>query len=76
MNMEARMLAAFPDHKGVPPPWLDSYMHELGVFPNGRFDDQVDSTSQALEHFKGAIDVPNAVLYYQQELEKMRLGQR
>lgn len=30
-------------------PWLGVYLHELAQFPNGRFDDQVDSTSQALE---------------------------
>jgi len=29
-------------------PWLPAYLHELALFPNGRFDDQVDSTSQAL----------------------------
>jgi hypothetical protein len=29
-------------------PWLADYLHELTVFPNGRYDDQVDSTSQAL----------------------------
>jgi predicted phage terminase large subunit-like protein len=29
--------------------WLADYLHELSVFPNGRFDDQVDSTSQALD---------------------------
>ena len=28
--------------------WLDEYLHELAVFPRGRHDDQVDSTSQAL----------------------------
>jgi predicted phage terminase large subunit-like protein len=28
--------------------WLADYLHELTVFPNGRHDDQVDSTSQAL----------------------------
>jgi hypothetical protein len=28
--------------------WLADYLHELTVFPNGRYDDQVDSTSQAL----------------------------
>lgn len=31
--------------------WVESYLHELVVFPNGRNDDQVDSTSQALEYF-------------------------
>ncbi len=29
-------------------PWLADSLHELTVFPNGRYDDQVDSTSQAL----------------------------
>lgn len=29
-------------------PWLPDYLHELAMFPRGRFDDQVDSTSQAL----------------------------
>ena len=28
--------------------WLAAYLHELGMFPKGRYDDQVDSTSQAL----------------------------
>ena len=28
--------------------WLDSYIHEFTSFPNGKHDDQVDSTTQAL----------------------------
>jgi len=36
-------------HVPVEAPWLAEYLHELAVFPNGRWDDQVDSTSQALE---------------------------
>lgn len=28
--------------------WRDAYLAELAVFPNGRHDDQVDSTAQAL----------------------------
>ena len=28
--------------------WLEAYVYELTVFPKGKFDDQVDSTSQAL----------------------------
>jgi predicted phage terminase large subunit-like protein len=28
--------------------WLAAYMHELTTFPNGKHDDQADSTSQAL----------------------------
>lgn len=29
-------------------PWLPEYLHEMAVFPNGKHDDQVDSTSQFL----------------------------
>jgi predicted phage terminase large subunit-like protein len=32
--------------------WLAQYLHELTVFPNGRHDDQVDSTAQLLDWFK------------------------
>jgi predicted phage terminase large subunit-like protein len=32
--------------------WLPEYLHEIAVFPNGKFDDQVDSTSQALGWIK------------------------
>jgi predicted phage terminase large subunit-like protein len=35
-------------------PWLAEYLHELAVFPNGRFDDQVDSTAQFLDWCKMA----------------------
>ncbi|MDX6713173.1 MAG: hypothetical protein QOH96_4189 [Blastocatellia bacterium] len=34
--------------------WLAEYMHELATFPRGKFDDQVDSTSQALDWFKNS----------------------
>jgi predicted phage terminase large subunit-like protein len=30
-------------------PWLYDYLEELSAFPNGEFDDQVDSTTQALK---------------------------
>ena len=33
-------------------PWAPEYMHEMALFPNGRFSDQVDSTSQALDWAK------------------------
>ncbi len=29
--------------------WLDDYIREITAFPGGKYDDQVDSTSQALE---------------------------
>lgn len=30
-------------------PWVVDYLHELSMFPNGKYADQVDSTSQALK---------------------------
>jgi predicted phage terminase large subunit-like protein len=30
-------------------PWLAEYLHELLAFPNGRYDDQCDATSQFLQ---------------------------
>jgi predicted phage terminase large subunit-like protein len=33
-------------------PWLAEYLHELTVFPNGKHDDQVDSTAQFLDWLK------------------------
>jgi predicted phage terminase large subunit-like protein len=28
-------------------PWVDAYLHELTMFPNGKHDDQVDASSGA-----------------------------
>ena len=36
-------------------PWLHDYIEELSAFPNGDHDDQVDSTSQALNWMRGII---------------------
>jgi hypothetical protein len=33
-------------------PWLAEYLHEMTVFPNGKHDDQADSTAQFLDWFK------------------------
>jgi predicted phage terminase large subunit-like protein len=30
--------------------WLPDYLHEIAMFPNGKHDDQVDATSQALAY--------------------------
>jgi phage terminase large subunit-like protein len=34
--------------------WLGEYLHEMTSFPKGRFDDQCDSTSQALNWIETA----------------------
>ncbi|GJL88990.1 MAG: hypothetical protein DHS20C03_26990 [Minwuia thermotolerans] len=45
-------------------PWLDTFLHELLAFPNGRHDDQVDSVSQFLNwERKRQDDIPlNAIV--------------
>ena len=56
--------------------WLAEYLHELSSFPNGKYDDQADSTSQALDWFKqGSMFVEHGLIaYWRQEYEKMLAG--
>ena len=44
--------------------WRAEYLHELTVFPNGKHDDQVDSTAQLLDWFKQAGREPGILGYY------------
>lgn len=37
--------------------WLEPYLYEFRMFPKGRYDDQVDSTSQALEFLTNGPDL-------------------
>jgi predicted phage terminase large subunit-like protein len=48
-------------------PWLAPYLHELTAFPNGKHDDQVDSTAQMLDWFKGAARKPGGLYDYYEE---------
>jgi predicted phage terminase large subunit-like protein len=59
-------------------PWLAPYLHELTTFPNGRHDDQVDSTAQMLDWFKrGSGPSTNAGIFewYRQRAEELRRGE-
>src|SRR5262245_32835257 len=33
--------------------WADMWLTELSLFPNGKYDDLVDTTTQALKHLRG-----------------------
>lgn len=50
MRMQAQTAAIEAGQVFVPlaASWLEDYLHEIMMFPAGRHDDQVDSTSQAL----------------------------
>jgi predicted phage terminase large subunit-like protein len=56
-------------------PWLAEYLHELVVFPNGRHDDQVDSTAQFLDWFKMSGREDGIYTYYRQRAEELRRKQ-
>ncbi len=44
--------------------WLAEYLHELSTFPKSKYDDQVDSTSQALEWLKQRMPGAGILEYY------------
>jgi predicted phage terminase large subunit-like protein len=58
--------------------WLPEYLHELAVFPNGKYDDQVDSTSQALDWFKNnpAHGVYGLHEYLKREQERIKAAEQ
>lgn len=55
-------------------PWLAAYVHELITFPRAKYDDQVDSTSQALDWIKQGNFGPGMGVfqYYRQEYERLQ----
>ena len=55
--------------------WLEDYLHELMMFPAGRYDDQVDSTSQALANaFIFRSPYEGFFEYIQEELREKNEG--
>jgi hypothetical protein len=44
--------------------WLSAYLHELKTFPLGKNDDQVDSTSQALDWIRLRYHGPGMGIYW------------
>jgi predicted phage terminase large subunit-like protein len=60
-------------------PWLAEYLHEMTVFPNGKHDDQVDSTAQFLDWFKRPFPGQGIFEYYRrlavEEAERRRQPQ-
>jgi hypothetical protein len=50
--------------------WLDEYVHELTTFPSGKYDDQADSTSQALDWIKSHCFTFPLFEYYRREAAK------
>jgi predicted phage terminase large subunit-like protein len=53
-------------------PWLAEYLHEMTVFPNGKHDDQVDSTAQFLDWFKRPYPGQGIFEYYRKMAEELK----
>jgi Terminase RNaseH-like domain len=53
-------------------PWLAEYLHEMTVFPNGKHDDQVDSTAQFLDWLKRPYPSQGIFEYYREMAEKLK----
>ena len=49
--------------------WLAEYLHEMTVFPNGKHDDQANSTAQFLDWFKKPFASQGIFEYYRQLAE-------
>ena len=58
--------------------WREEYIHELRIFPNGKHDDQADSTSQGLDWFKSnpTDGIYGVHEYFRREQEKARAAQQ
>jgi phage terminase large subunit-like protein len=44
-------------------PWLADYVTELTGFPGTKYDDQVDSTTQALSHLNVPAKLRRGILF-------------
>jgi predicted phage terminase large subunit-like protein len=53
-------------------PWLAAYLHEITVFPNGKYDDQVDATAQFLDWFKRPFPYQGLIEFYRMQTEKLQ----
>jgi predicted phage terminase large subunit-like protein len=52
--------------------WVAEYLHEMTVFPNGKHDDQVDSTAQFLDWFKRPYPGQGIFEYYRKMAEELK----
>jgi predicted phage terminase large subunit-like protein len=57
-------------------PWLGDYLHELAAFPHGRHDDQVDSTSQALNWFRAPRGAAGWMAFMKEKSEQAHVKPR
>jgi len=54
--------------------WLAEYVHEMTSFPKGKFDDQCDSTSQALDWIKSGSKYDGFFNGWNRKADKAKKG--
>jgi hypothetical protein len=59
-------------HLPIEAPWPDDYLHELTVFPRGKHDDQIESTTQFLDWLNTPMPHAGLFEYYKQEAERLQ----
>jgi predicted phage terminase large subunit-like protein len=71
MSMHAQTAAIENGFVHIPEsaPWVAEYLHELSVFPNGKHDDQADSTAQFLDWSKMPFPGQNIFELYRRQAE-------
>jgi hypothetical protein len=55
-------------------PWLAEYLHEITTFPNLKYDDESDSTSQALARINNQPPRPSPLEAVRRELARTLRG--
>jgi predicted phage terminase large subunit-like protein len=55
-------------------PWLPELEHELMMFPNGSYDDQVDSISQAMEFISKRSDMDSFIGFTRLDMARRGVG--
>jgi hypothetical protein len=53
--------------------WLATYLHELITFPNAKYDDQADSSAQALDWLRAKSYTCGVFEFYHQEAIRQKL---
>jgi predicted phage terminase large subunit-like protein len=72
LNAQTGMIESGFVHIPEEAPWLAEYLHEMTVFPNGKHDDQVDSTAQFLDWFKRPFPNQGFYEWARQQAERYR----
>jgi phage terminase large subunit-like protein len=66
------VLSACETGVGEARPWVQAFVEQCSIFPSGKYDDQVDRMSQALNRLRGTVSMPK----YSQQMPRPPTGDR